>query len=311
MATGGIFQIITSDGRSDRLLMEEMKRSGMLNGLWNSIALSARDDLLMAPDVVERRLKAMKDKKLETNTKVKYSHTISTDNYRYKGEMLFDLADGYGTVEFNEYPFIYTIKSSNKDKTEQDTTEQDKIEKDKTQENITENKSSSILQTTQVQNNSLYDWDIPSQLPSDFRRYTYTGMFLNGAFNGIGVLKDNIELIVSKGQWRENKKQGYFTVTHQLDEHSYKALYRADNLINQRKRQFISEKYLTVEPRRQKSQTNILPNTDAKCIICYANPVNCTVAECGHTNTCFPCLSKVDKCPTCRVSIKQKIKIFT
>lgn len=301
MATGPIFQIITSDGRADRLLMEqERNREWDPNRFWNTAALSDRDNLLMATDVLQARLKAINDKKLETNTKVKYSHTISTNSYHYKGEMLFDLADGYGTIEFNEYPFTYTIKLLTQDTEKDNTTES-------TPENTSENKSS----TPQTQNNSLYDWDVPTHLPANFRRYSYTGMFLNGKFNGIGVLKDNIELIVSKGQWRENKKQGYFTVTHQLDEHSYKALYREDNLINQKKRQFISEKYLTVEPRRQKSQTNILPTSDAKCIICYANSVNCTVAECGHTNTCFPCLSKVDKCPTCRVSIKQKIKIFT
>lgn len=311
MATGPIFQIITGDGRSDRLLMEQMRnREWNPNGFWNTAALSDRDRFLMATDVLQERLKVINDKKLEINTKVKHSHTISTDGYCYKGEMLFDLADGYGTVEFNEYPFIYTIKSCGQDKTEKDNTTD--ITTESTQENTTENtQENKSLPLQQTQNNSLYDWDIPTQLPSNFRRYSYTGMFLNGKFNGIGVLKDNIELIVSKGQWRENKKQGYFTVTHQLDEYSYKALYREDNLINQRKRQFISEKYLSVEPRRQKSQTNVLPNTDAKCIICYANSVNCTVAECGHTNTCFPCLSKVDKCPTCRVSIKQKIKIFT
>lgn len=229
---------------------------------------------------------------IEVDTKhkkqpVKQYMVLSTNNYVFQGEMLFNLADGYGSVSFNQLPFKYVIDSDDKE--------------------VTIN----IQNISDIHNfEESVDAKIKESKPQF--RYTYTGMFMNGKLNGIGGLKDNVQNVTGKGQWRDNNRHGYFTVTEIAEETSYKIIYKSDKMISKHKRQYIAEQYLAMEPRRRKTDNhNVLPASDSKCTICYINPVNATIVACGHTNACFTCLSKVDKCPTCRVSIGQKIKIFT
>ena len=50
------------------------------------------------------------------------------------------------------------------------------------------------------------------------------------------------------------------------------------------------------------------PPLMAECTICYERPRD-TVLGCGH-QLCATCAGRVDKCPTCRISIQTRIRLF-
>lgn len=51
------------------------------------------------------------------------------------------------------------------------------------------------------------------------------------------------------------------------------------------------------------------PNEE-ECICCNDKRISIAFTPCGHYVTCKECSTKVDKCPCCKVKIKERIKIY-
>lgn len=47
--------------------------------------------------------------------------------------------------------------------------------------------------------------------------------------------------------------------------------------------------------------TNKLLHVALKCIICYANKIDCVITPCGHQICCLDCSSNLKICPVCNV----------
>ena len=45
------------------------------------------------------------------------------------------------------------------------------------------------------------------------------------------------------------------------------------------------------------------------CVVCFEAPKNTALVPCGHT-LCERCAERIDKCPTCRVVVKQRLRTF-
>jgi len=49
---------------------------------------------------------------------------------------------------------------------------------------------------------------------------------------------------------------------------------------------------------------------DTNCIICFENPRNCVLLNCGHVAVCLSCGEQLQICPICRESVGMAKKIF-
>ena len=54
-----------------------------------------------------------------------------------------------------------------------------------------------------------------------------------------------------------------------------------------------------------------LPATTPECKICYSRSINAVFAGCGHLVCCLVCAYRVDKCPICRVPVREVIRTYT
>ena len=46
------------------------------------------------------------------------------------------------------------------------------------------------------------------------------------------------------------------------------------------------------------------------CAICMTAPLECALQPCGHACTCARCGQRLERCPICRETIKNRTKIF-
>jgi len=47
-----------------------------------------------------------------------------------------------------------------------------------------------------------------------------------------------------------------------------------------------------------------------KCSICFDSIKNSVITPCNHNCCCFNCANSIDKCPICRIKIKDILKIY-
>jgi len=67
-----------------------------------------------------------------------------------------------------------------------------------------------------------------------------------------------------------------------------------------------------VKQLEEKEQTDSETEKNEKelCVICWENPIDCVLLECGHRTICFKC-SNLQLCPICRNPITRAVKTFT
>jgi len=46
------------------------------------------------------------------------------------------------------------------------------------------------------------------------------------------------------------------------------------------------------------------------CVVCFDNPVEVVLLECGHLCLCSECSQKMNMCPVCRGSISRVVKVY-
>ncbi len=46
------------------------------------------------------------------------------------------------------------------------------------------------------------------------------------------------------------------------------------------------------------------------CSICFDRKINAVLIPCGHLGFCLECLKDVNKCPSCRTNIFDRIKVY-
>lgn len=142
---------------------------------------------------------------------------------------------------------------------------------------------------------------------------TYTGFFLNDKMNGIGTYED--EFNIYKGTWRNDKKCGTFYRTNKRISETYLQEWRNDKIISTKVVQYIQPSALRTtkeNPKKQPRQHQVkYKGVEKKCIGCYHQSANAVNVSCGHVIMCFTCLSKCEKCPICRVSNEQIIRLYS
>lgn len=142
---------------------------------------------------------------------------------------------------------------------------------------------------------------------------TYTGYFSYGKFHGVGTYES--PKTISKGQWRNDKRHGYFLKTNKETCSTSRQLWIKDSHKMEEPIQYIQPSALQTtkdNPIKSKKINQIqYKATPKKCIACDAAYMNCCVANCGHVCMCYDCLIKCNgHCPICRGPIDRIIKLY-
>ncbi len=67
-------------------------------------------------------------------------------------------------------------------------------------------------------------------------------------------------------------------------------------------------------PLQPSPSSSSLKDTDAnvlkQCVVCCVKEYNTVLMPCRHLSSCYECVQKLNKCPTCREIIKDVVKVF-
>ena len=141
---------------------------------------------------------------------------------------------------------------------------------------------------------------------------SYTGFFSFDKMNGIGTYEDDNNIY--KGTWRNNKKHGTFYRTNKRLNQTYLQQWKNDKLICSKLIQYIQPSALQTSKINPKKKEKTLQcnykGIEKKCIGCYENPSNAVNIECGHVIMCYECLNKCERCPICRLTNNNIIRLF-
>lgn len=140
----------------------------------------------------------------------------------------------------------------------------------------------------------------------------YTGYFSSGRFHGIGTLETRTH--ITKGQWRFDRKHGYFLTTDIVRQTTTREMWIKNKLQLQESIQYIPIEALQTTKlnpiKQQKKLQKRYTPSNSKCIGCELKLKNATSVDCGHVCMCDECLLKCTTCPICRKPISKIIKLF-
>ncbi|KAF2718349.1 cysteine proteinase [Polychaeton citri CBS 116435] len=119
----------------------------------------------------------------------------------------------------------------------------------------------------------------------------YTGAFFNGQYHGKGKMIYAKDGRVYEGDWVDGKRHGQGVLTE--ENRRYEGGWHED----QQKGKFV----LTGE---------VTDDEKSCCQICYMNPLNCALYDCGHVVACKDCARRIDDCPVCRKRVLARVELF-
>jgi hypothetical protein len=120
---------------------------------------------------------------------------------------------------------------------------------------------------------------LPAVISSKFTKWVRNGVFSNPGYDWVAKLSNG-----TKGYYRTSELHFDNGVIHTLKDGVH-----TDRVINP----------------KQDEKTE---NEELKCGVCIENK-KCIVFNCGHI-TCFACSKRLDTCPTCRVKITTKTRVY-